>query len=136
MASPAGILLARVDFGIILNLTLLAVTYIFVLIVYRIFLSPLAKVPGPKLAAATGWYEFYYDCLCAGKYIFEIEKLHEQFGWHLTYIVAQGKPTYIVDQAQSYGFRLGRFTLMTPNTLISFIRTHRSSKRISGITHS
>ncbi|CAD6587386.1 MAG: hypothetical protein ASARMPREDX12_002831 [Alectoria sarmentosa] len=37
-------------------------------------------IPGPKLAAATGWYEFYYDCLLAGKYIFEIERMHEVYG--------------------------------------------------------
>ncbi len=50
------------------------------LVIYRLCLSPLAEVPGPKLAAATGWYEFYYDCLLAGKYIFEIERMHNTYG--------------------------------------------------------
>lgn len=110
MTSPAGQFFARVDFGIILNFTLLVVIYFIVLIIYRVFLSPLANVPGPKLAAATGWYESYYDCLRAGKYIFEIERMHKLFGWYLTFIAAQCKPTYIIAQAQSYGSHLGRST--------------------------
>ena len=50
------------------------------LVIYRLCLSPLASVPGPKLAAASGWYEFYYDCLLAGKFIFEIERMHKVYG--------------------------------------------------------
>lgn len=47
---------------------------------YRLFLSPLAGFPGPKLAAVTGFYEFYYDLFKGGKYVFEIQKMHEQYG--------------------------------------------------------
>jgi len=48
---------------------------------YRLFLSPLAKFPGPKLAAVSGWYELYYDVIKSkGKYIFEIEKMHDKYG--------------------------------------------------------
>lgn len=54
--------------------------YYFSLIIYRLQLSPLARFPGSKLAAATGWYEFYYDFFCHGTYIFEIEKMHKKYG--------------------------------------------------------
>lgn len=48
--------------------------------VYRLYLSPLAKFPGPKLAALTLWYEFYFDVVKRGRYTWEIAKMHEQFG--------------------------------------------------------
>ncbi|KAL2870373.1 cytochrome P450 [Aspergillus lucknowensis] len=56
------------------------VIYLLALVVYRLWLSPLAKFPGPKLAAATLWYETYYDAFCWGQYTFEIAKMHEKYG--------------------------------------------------------
>ncbi|KAL4916020.1 cytochrome P450 [Aspergillus aurantiobrunneus] len=47
---------------------------------YRLFFSPLSKFPGPKLAAITSWYEFYYDVILPAKYIFEIERMHKIYG--------------------------------------------------------
>ncbi|KAI9806985.1 MAG: hypothetical protein M1833_002643 [Piccolia ochrophora] len=48
--------------------------------IYRLYLSPLAKFPGPRLAAATFWYEFYYDVIQRGKYTWHLGKLHEKYG--------------------------------------------------------
>lgn len=48
--------------------------------IYRVFLHPLGHVPGPKLAAATSLYEFYYDGWLGGKYYWEILELHQQYG--------------------------------------------------------
>jgi ornithine cyclodeaminase/alanine dehydrogenase-like protein (mu-crystallin family) len=40
-----------------------------------VYFGPLAKFPGPKLAAATLWYEFYYDVILKGRYSFKIKEL-------------------------------------------------------------
>lgn len=50
------------------------------IIVYRLYAHPLARFPGPKLAAATFFYEFYYDVIRGGMYIWEIERMHEKYG--------------------------------------------------------
>ena len=50
------------------------------LYVYRIYLDPLSKFPGPKLAAASLWYEFYYDVVKKGRYTWEIAKMHDKYG--------------------------------------------------------
>lgn len=62
------------------TLVLLFVSYLVSLAVYRLFLHPLAGYPGPKIAALTVWYEFYYDGIQRGRYTFEIERMHEQYG--------------------------------------------------------
>ena len=54
--------------------------YLVGLIVYRLYLSPIAKFPGPKLAAATYLYEGYYDVVKRGKYTFKIRDLHSEYG--------------------------------------------------------
>lgn len=57
-----------------------AVVYGFTLAIYRLLFSPIAGFPGPKLAALTSLYEFYYDFFDNGKYIFQIEKMHQKYG--------------------------------------------------------
>lgn len=47
---------------------------------YRLYLHPLRKIPGPPLAAATHLVEFYYDVIKGGKFIWEIERMHEKYG--------------------------------------------------------
>ncbi|TVY28882.1 Cytochrome P450 monooxygenase [Lachnellula hyalina] len=50
------------------------------IVVHRTILSPLAKIPGPRLAALTSWYECYYDVFRPGQYVFKIKQLHEEYG--------------------------------------------------------
>lgn len=51
-------------------------------VVYRLALHPLASFPGPKLAAATGLYETYYEIFKdgGGRYWVEIEEMHRKYG--------------------------------------------------------
>jgi hypothetical protein len=60
--------------------SLLLLFYLVGLGVYRLYLSPLARYPGPKLAALSNWYEFYYDVILQGKFTFHIQDLHKQYG--------------------------------------------------------
>ncbi|KAK8070780.1 Cytochrome P450 [Apiospora hydei] len=58
-----------------------AATYLAV-IFYRLTFDPLARFPGPKIAACTGLYEAYYQCFKegGGRYWVEVEKMHRQYG--------------------------------------------------------
>ena len=58
----------------------LAITYLAFRTVYHLYLSPLAKFPGPKLAAISRLYELYHDGYRSGGYICKLRKLHEQYG--------------------------------------------------------
>jgi hypothetical protein len=49
-------------------------------VIWRLWLSPVAKFPGSKLAAVTFWYEFYYDVIKGGAYVYEIERMHARYG--------------------------------------------------------
>jgi len=48
--------------------------------IQRLWLSPLAHIPGPKLAALTRLYELYYDIILGGQYTFKISDLHQKYG--------------------------------------------------------
>ncbi|MCJ1476010.1 hypothetical protein MMC13_004674 [Lambiella insularis] len=58
----------------------LSFLYFVGLVIYRLYLSPIAGFPGPKLAAATFLYEIYYDLVKRGKYTFKIRDLHVTYG--------------------------------------------------------
>jgi hypothetical protein len=62
---------------------LLLLVYLVGLGAYRLYLSPLARYPGPKLAALSNWYEFYYDVILQGNFTFHIQELHKQYGMAL-----------------------------------------------------
>jgi hypothetical protein len=62
--------------------------YLLGLAIYRLYLTPSAKFPGPRLAVLSYWYEFYYDVWPhEGQYTWKIRDLHERYGmetslWH------------------------------------------------------
>ncbi len=56
------------------------VSYQSVKLGYNMFFHPLSHIPGPKLAAATYFPEFYYDVVRSGCYTKRIRQMHEQYG--------------------------------------------------------
>jgi hypothetical protein len=64
------------------------IAYLVGLGIYRLYFSPIAKFPGPKLAALTLWYEFYHDVVRGGQYVFKINEMHEQYGMMNTNLLA------------------------------------------------
>lgn len=56
------------------------VVYILSVCIYRACLSPLAKFPGPKLAAITRGYEMYYDLVLKARFPWHLKELHEKYG--------------------------------------------------------
>ncbi|KAI0173480.1 cytochrome P450 [Hypoxylon sp. FL1284] len=62
------------------NFATVLIVYVVVLVSYRLVLHPLAQFPGPKLAAATRFYEAYFDIVCGGQYTLKIADLHRKYG--------------------------------------------------------
>lgn len=62
---------------------LLLPAYLVGLAIYRLYFHPLSSIPGPKLAAATQWYESYFELVhkgLGGQYTFHIRELHARYG--------------------------------------------------------
>ena len=70
-------------FNIIEHLPFLLYAILFytgIKVTYRLYFSPLAGFPGPRLAAATSLYEFYFGILKGGQFMWEIQRLHQKYG--------------------------------------------------------
>lgn len=67
---------------VFLYLVMAAIAYGITFVIYRLTLHPLAHFPGPKLTAATKWWEFYIDILKGegGGFMDELARMHEEYG--------------------------------------------------------
>jgi hypothetical protein len=101
-----------------IGLTLLGiwVLYIIQLAIQRLYLSPIAHFPGPKLAALTFYYEFYYDIILGGQYTFKILELHKKYGQIIRinpYELHVSDPDYFPEVYAASGRRRDRFWFFT-----------------------
>lgn len=71
----------------------ITILYGVVLAVYRLYLSPLAGFPGPKLAALTQYYEGYYDLVSGGggNFTRRIKRMHEIYGMSTPLLISENR---------------------------------------------
>lgn len=43
-------------------------------------MHPLSRFYGPKLVAIGSLYEFYYDVIKNGRYLWDVDKMHRKYG--------------------------------------------------------
>ena len=72
--------LSRPSIALPLILSIGSCLYLIALRIYRLYLHPLANFPGPKLAALSRWYEFYYKVPRKGNFTLHIPDLHRKYG--------------------------------------------------------
>jgi hypothetical protein len=69
-------------FTLVVAVFFLTIAFLFAVVIYRLYFSPLSKFPGPSLAAITSAYEGYFDCFKdgGGRYYVEINRMHDLYG--------------------------------------------------------
>ena len=65
--------------GVYYALAVAFVLWRVVKVIYNLYFHPLAKFPGPKFAAATHLFEFYWSIIRDGELIWEIERIHKTY---------------------------------------------------------
>lgn len=62
------------------SLMTLACSWLAIVVFYRLYLHPLSKFPGPKFAAVSSLYHFYYDVVAGGEMLSNLAELHKVYG--------------------------------------------------------
>ena len=87
--------------GIIFRLAGLWLLYRIGLALYNISpYHPLYQFPGPKLAAMSFAYEFWFEAVLWGRYTTEIQRLHEIYGKVHKAVWLNEKPVELIELTQ------------------------------------
>ena len=108
------------------------VIYLILLAIYRLYITPSAKFPGPKLAALTFWYEFYYDVWHEGQYTWKIRELHDQYGLYFPKRFARYQTDLNYQKDLSYASILLKCIVTIRNSSMSYTSVLRKDELISG----
>ncbi|KFA49197.1 hypothetical protein S40293_07217 [Stachybotrys chartarum IBT 40293] len=108
----------------IMCIVALVLTWLLYITLLRLIWSPIAHIPGPKLAAITSLYEMYYELIKGGggQYCFQIQKLHKMYG-----PIVRINPTEVhIDDPHYYShlYTSGRKTDKLPSTQYRFNIPH------------
>ncbi|PYI33457.1 putative benzoate 4-monooxygenase cytochrome P450 [Aspergillus indologenus CBS 114.80] len=60
--------------------TSLGLIFLGSVLLHRLYLHPLAHIPGPPLAKVTYLFEWYYDLVLSGQFTFHLKSLHDKYG--------------------------------------------------------
>lgn len=66
-------------FHLALGASVIFAVYSLSLVIFRLYFHPLARFPGPKILAATTWFETYVD-LFHHDFPQRLSKIHEKYG--------------------------------------------------------
>lgn len=66
--------------NLFISLSLPGLLYFVILCVRRVYFHPLSQFPGPRLAALSRWYEFYFDIIKGGTFSKQFPALHQKYG--------------------------------------------------------
>ena len=66
--------------GTLISLTVLGLLYTGILVIYRLWFSPISHFPGPFLARVTYFYEFYHNWFKLGTFYLRVKEMHDKYG--------------------------------------------------------
>ncbi|KAI1811655.1 putative cytochrome P450 [Poronia punctata] len=131
--------------GSVSVLATLGLLYCLCLTLWRLYFSPIAKFPGPALAALTFWYEAYYDFISegGGQFAFHLKRLHERYGpivrispdeLHIDdpefydEIFCNSHPSRPIDKTDKFKYRLN-----IPQSVVSTVHAEKHRHRRAAI---
>ncbi|KAJ5317857.1 hypothetical protein N7508_002365 [Penicillium antarcticum] len=125
--------------GLLLLGTGALVTYFMAKSIYRLYFHPLSKIPGPRLAAISTIYEFYFNVIKQGSFIWEMERLHKDSNYY-DEIYASGKRRREKDAILVAQFDLkgSAFSSVTPEEhrqKRSNLEKHFSKQSVTNMEH-